>query len=74
MSYGKQKTLIGINKLIIIKTETMGNRKEEIEDLKNEISRKQQTLYQLEEAEENDEQEQTIEPNKEDIEDFLRNI
>jgi vacuolar-type H+-ATPase subunit I/STV1 len=77
MRYGKEKIKTGINKLIIIKTETMGNRKEQIANLENEIEQKQQALNQLREAEEREglDQPDNLTPeNIKEIEDFVRDI
>lgn len=74
MRYGKKKLKTGINKLIIIKTETMGNRKEQIANLESEIEQKQQTLNQLREAEEREGPNQSDDLTPEDIEDILNQI
>lgn len=71
MRCGKQKIKTGINKLIIIKTEIMGNRKEQIENLKNEIAQKEQTLNELITAED---QEQHEHPDQDVINEFVDNL
>lgn len=71
MRCGKQKIKTGINKLIIIKTEIMGNRKEQIENLKNEIAQKEQTLNELITAEDQEQQEH---PDQNVIDEFVDNL
>lgn len=71
MRFGNQITKTGINKLIIIKTEIMGNRKEQIENLKNEIAQKEQTLNELITAEDQEQQEH---PDQDVIDEFVDNL
>ena len=71
MRFGNQITKTGINKLIIIKTEIMGNRKEQIENLKNEIAQKEQTLNELITAEDQEQQEH---PDQDVINEFVDNL
>ena len=71
MKFGKQIIETGINKLIITKTETMGNRKEQIENLKNEIAQKEQTLNELITAEDQEQQEH---PDQDVINEFVDNL
>jgi hypothetical protein len=71
MRCGKQKIKTGINKLIIIKTEIMGNRKEQIENLKNEIAQKEQTLNELITTEDQEQQEH---PDQDVVNEFVDNL
>lgn len=71
MRCGKQKIKTGINKLIIIKTEIMGNRKEQIANLESEIEQKKQTINDLRKAED---QEQEEHPDQDVINEFVDSL